>query len=187
MIEQYWNEMFGEFKTGERKFSLPGFPEPLMSPDFENRNIIGSEAPVNSTSFLICGFPPASFDVSINVMPLEEAVEDAAFWNYQKFFVSETVEFMERLLPFLVKHRKPHHFFSVLVNGEVVATAFGGEGDTKCLLFNLKVRNEFQSMGFARLILEGARSHFSDKETFYWTLHPGFTLGAPVVHSMNLL
>lgn len=187
MIEQYWNDMFGEFKTGERQFSIPGFPEPLMSADFENRNILGTRPMENCTSFLLCGFSPASFNVNIRVMPLEEAIKDSAFWSYQRAFVSETVGFMERLLPFLVSLKRPHYFFSVVEDDEVIATAFGGEGNTNCFLFNLKVRDGFENQGYARHLLKGARSHFSGKETFYWTVHPTFTLGASYIEGYHLV
>ena len=90
-------------------------------------------------------------------------------------------------MPFLVENQKPHFYFSFQSDGEIVATAIGGEGKSKCLLFNLNVREEWRNRGIARLILTEARNFFSEKEVFYWTVHPGFTLNAHYVEDYYII
>lgn len=182
MIETYWNEMFGAFKTGDRSFQLPGFPEPLMSPRFGQTNFIGSCPTPAKLSLKLCGFRASRNNlVQIRVDKLASVIGQESFWHHQKNFQPETFPFIQRLLPFLVENRKPHYYFSIQNHMEVIATAIGGEGKSKCLLFNLNVREEYRGKGVARQILTEARNFFSEKETFYWTVHPGFSLGAHYV------
>lgn len=188
MIETYWNEMFGEFKIGERSFHLPGFPESLMSPHFGTRNIIGHFDGPKAQSFKLCGFKPRTTpETIIRIEELETIIENERFWQHQEIVHRESYPFMRRLLPFLVKHQKPHFYFSIEEEGIIKASAIGGEGTSKCLLFNLVVREEFRREGLARKILLGAQNFFSKKETFYWTIHPTFTLGADEVNDYHIV
>lgn len=188
MIESYWNEMFGEFKTGDQSFELPEFPEPLMSPHFGKNNIVGPCMSPAKLCLKLCSFRPSQIDtVIINVEKLEDVIGEDEFWQHQKDFHSDSFSFIRRLLPFLVTNQKPHYYFYIRRDGEIMGTAIGGEGESKCLLFNLNVREEFRGNGVARQILTGARNFFSEKEVFYWTIHPGFTLGADYVEDYYLI
>ena len=189
MIIEYWHEMFGDYYQGEGKFSLPGFSEPLMSPHFGVTNVIGQVEKKNiAQSFKLCSFPPGQYEAThVRVETLSHAIMSRTFWEYQINYHPEAYPFLRRLLPFLVDHQKPHFCFSWIVDDEIVGTALGGEGETKCLLFNLNVRNEFRNQGVARKILQGAQSFFADKSTFYWTLHSNFTLNASLVEDYHLL
>lgn len=188
MIEAYWNEMFGEFKIGERNFQLPGFSEPLMSPQFGTRNIVGDFAGATAQTFKLCGFKPRKNTGSvIKVERLETLIGNNDFWRHQELVHQESYPFMKRLLPFLVKHQKPHFHFSIEEDGVIKASAIGGEGTSKCLLFNLVVGEDFRGEGHARKVLLGAQNFFSRKETFYWTVHPSFTLGADEVNDYHIV
>ncbi len=188
MIEKYWNEMFGEYKTGKRQFALPGLPEPLMSPHFGQKNIIGFCSTPTKLSLKLCGFRASrNSTVTIKAEELENVIRRKSFWQYQSNFHQESFPFMQRLLPFLVQNRKPHFYFSIENEGKIIATAVGGVGKSSCLLFNLNVREEFRGKGVARQLLKETRNFFSDKETFYWTVHPGFTLGADYVEDYHLI
>lgn len=188
MIEAYWNEMYGEFKTGERNFDLPGFPEPLMSPHFGTRNIVGDYSGNKEQSFKLCSFKPRTGpQFGIQAERLENLIDNGSFWDHQKLIHAHSYPFMKRLLPFVIEHQKPHYYFSIEEDGIVKASALAGEGESKCLLFNLVVREQFRGEGLARRILQGAQNFLSQKETFYWTILPSFTLGADEVNDYHIV
>jgi ribosomal protein S18 acetylase RimI-like enzyme len=179
MIEAYWNEMFGEFKVGDREFSLPEFPEPLMSPHFGVRNIVGPAKNPLST-FYLCHFPQVKGEVSLRVESLDAAINKEEFWGFQKSSDAHKYLFMRRLLPFLVENKKPHFHIYQTSNEEIVSSAVVGITPNRAFLFNLYVHESCRKQGLAKLTLDTARA-ISGQETFYWTIHPWFTLGAPEV------
>lgn len=183
MIESYWNEMFGEFKTGERKFLIPGLEEPLMSPDFEKRNMIGAMTGSKRQSYKLCEFIQIKELQRglVKVTDLGGEINSESFWKYQILHSKNDASFLQKLLNFLVIHQKPHFHFYLEQDGEIIASMLAGTGKTKAFFFNLSVRSDFQKKGKARELLLGARSILSDKETFYWTKHQWLTLNADKV------
>ncbi|WP_408096600.1 hypothetical protein ACJVC5_16300 [Peredibacter sp. HCB2-198] len=178
MIETYWDEVFGEFKVGNREFDIPGFPEPLMSVHFGVRNVVGPTNKVFTQSFKLCVFPPASFEIRSKQETLNEAIHSSIFWEYQKQHNSNAVIFIERLLPFLAKLDTPHFHFYLEDQEGIYASAIVGVSKSSCFLFNLSVSERKRNQGVAKTILESIRGTFFDRPAFYWTVHPWFTFDA---------
>lgn len=180
MKEAYWNEMFGEFKVDDRRFRIPGLEEPLMSPDFEKRNLIGNFPGNVSKRYILCeyGRPKETQRGKVQARHLKDEVHSEKFWEYQLRHNRDSFEFLQRLLFFLVAHKKPHFHFYIEREGEVVASTIAGVCQESAFFFNLSVRNDLRQNGLAKNLLLGARSMLSDRETFYWTSHPWLTLNA---------
>lgn len=178
MIETYWNEVFGQFKQDSGKFNIPGLPEPLMSAHFGVQNIIAE--PTSQGSFTLCQFGPATHphEPSVKCESLSLALDNSLFWEFQERLNPGALEFIKRLLPFLVTLKTPHYHFFIESEGRICATVIVGESDCGCFLFNLVVDEKMRGAGLGRSMFKAIQTEFSTKSTFYWTRHPWFTLGA---------
>ena len=189
MIERYWNEMFGEFKIGDQKFLIPGLEEPLMSPDFINRNIVGNYPGAKLQSYKLCEFSKIT-ELQIGQVKsasLCEEIHSERFWEYQMNHNQDAYGFLQKLLTFLVNHQKPHYHFYLENSGEIIASMLTGISNTTAFFFNLSVRSDFRKTGKARELLLGARSMLHDKEAFYWTKHTWLTLNADKVQDYCII
>lgn len=184
MIETYWNEMFGEFKTGERQFSLPGFPEPLMSPHFGVTNIIED----SGSGFKLCLFRPKCSEISPHVKneDLESTLTNLKFWEFQQTHHQEGHAFMQRLLPFLVKNKKPHRHFFMEQDEQLIVSCLVGEVTSSVFMFNAAVHSKRRNKGLMQIVMNSIQGHFYPKATFYWTKHQWFTNGADEVLDYRL-
>ena len=187
MIEKYWNEMYPEFKTGERCFSLPGFPELLMSPDFERTNIIGPTKKNVMSSYLLCYFHNLRNERSSNVKieALESITHSKKFWDFQKHNNSETFSFIQKALPFFLENNKKHVHISIEVEGAIVASSIMGISESCGFLFNTSVIPNFRKRGFSLDILHSAQAYIK-LPVFYWTKYPWLTQGADEVRQYSL-
>jgi len=181
MIEEYWNEVFGEFKEIDGKFNIPGFPEPLMSAHFGVRNIIGSVIPNASLSLKLCTFSPKLTEEAsvVTIRPLREAISSKWFWDFHQNY-NAGYEFSKRLMPFLVNLSNRHYHLYLKDKEGLIASSVIGVSKTSCFAFNLVVRPDQRGQGKGHFITEQTRSAFSDKGLFYWTTHPWFTLDGEV-------
>jgi ribosomal protein S18 acetylase RimI-like enzyme len=180
MIEAYWNEVFGEYKTQTGKFEIPGMPEPLMSAHFGVSNVIGATYKLASQSFTLCVFPPKKHQLKsfIQKQSLYLAIESQNFWVTQQQLNPQAVGFIQKLLPFLAGLSTPHYHFFLESHGEILATAIVGEAECGCFLFNLVVNEKYRKQGLGLQMLRVIQNEFSTKPTFYWTKHAWFTLDA---------
>ncbi len=177
MIEEYWNEVFGQYKTQTGKFEIPGFPEPLMSAHFGVTNIIGSKG--EGSSFYLCEFEAIhSGNISLTAENLKDVGSE--FWSYQKEYNSKVFPFIQRLVPFLNQLSTPHfHLFIKDENG-ICASSIVGAGMSGAFLFNLFVREDRRGQGLAKLMTNETRTFFAGKKCFYWTVHEGFFFDSKV-------
>lgn len=176
MIEQYWNEVFGQYKTPSGKFKIPGFPEPLMSAHFGVTNLIGEG---EGKKFYLCEFEPKNSAVGkINVESLKEV--GIEFWSYQWKYNSTAFPFIQRLVPFLTELKTPHFHLYIRDDKGICASSIAGESKSGVFLFNLFVREDTRGQGLARRMTDESRAYFKNKKCFYWTIHQGFFFNAKV-------
>lgn len=187
MIETYWNEMFGQFKTTERAFSIPGFPEPLMSAKFGLTNIVG-EAEHPKLSFKLCTFSPVKSSIhQAKIEPLSKTLTNKEFWAYQKSHHTEAMPFIQRVLPFLNTLSKDH--WHVFIEGEngIRGSAIVGRGESVSFFFNASVRKDERQNGVCRDLLMACRVVAENRPGFYWTVHPWLTLDADKVENYHII
>lgn len=188
MIETYWNEMFGEFKTGPRSFLIPALPEPLMSPHFGVQNIIGPSHKPPKMSFTLCYFNPVDRLTSkVEVETLSQAIKRKEFWNYQEEHHSSCVHFSQKLFPFLIEHQKDHLHLFTLDNKGMRTSVLIGRGETTAFLFNASVRTDLRNLRLGREMLNDSRNYIGSKQSFYWTRYPWLTLGADLTEDYHLI
>lgn len=177
MIEQYWDEVFVKFKTQTGKFEIPCFPEPLMSAHFGVINVLGSHA--GGKRFWLCEFDTINSRAKhISSEKLQHVGDD--FWRFQAECNSSAFPFIQRLVPFLNLLETPHFHLFLKDEKGIYASTIAGEGKCGVFLFNLIVREDRRGQGIAKLMTNEARSYFSGKKCFYWTIHQGFFLGSKV-------
>lgn len=171
MIEQYWNEVFGQYKTHTGKFEIPGFPEPLMSAHFGVINVIGSHG--TGKKFWLCEFDAVnSGEMNISSEKLNDVGID--FWSFQSKCNSSAFPFIQRLIPFLNQLETPHFHLFMKDEKGICASTIAGESKCGVLFFNLFVREDRRGQGLAKLMTNEARSYFAGKRCFYWTVNQGF-------------
>lgn len=185
MIEEYWNEVFGKYKTDTGEFEIPGFPEPLMSAHFGVRNIIGAHG--DGKKLWICEFDAVSSgDISITVEKLKDVGRD--FWNYQSEYNSGAFPFIRRLVPFLNQLETPHFHLFLKDEKGICASSIAGESSVGVFLLNLFVREDKRGHGLAKLMTNETRKFFAGKKCFYWTIHQGFFFDSKVIdHSVCMV
>ncbi|WPU63550.1 GNAT family N-acetyltransferase [Peredibacter starrii] len=181
MIEQYWNEVFGDFKNPSGKFEIPGFPEPMLSTHFGIRNIIGPTDKPTKQSFKICMFGPLHQQEEATFEELGKAISKGIYWRHQVRHNSEVLPFIKRFLPFVLTLETPHYHFFVRDDENILATAIVGVSESGMFLFNLSVDPDYRKMGLAREIIKKARGAFPEKPLFYWTVHPWLRFDSKVL------
>lgn len=170
MIEQYWNEVFGQFKTQTGKFEIPGFPEPLMSAHFGVTNLIGAG---QGKKFYLCEFEPVNSGVvNISIESLKDVGME--FWSYQWKYNSGAYPFIQRLVPFVNQLEAKHFHIYMKDEKGICASSIAGESKSGVFLFNLFVRDDKRGQGLARKMTDETRAFFKNKKCFYWTVHEGF-------------
>ena len=188
MIRNYWSEMFGEFETTPGKFEIPGFPEPLMSAHFDHRNQVGEKC--EHSPYQLCYFGPLNQKFAssrVRRESLKSAIARDSYWRFQNDNHPESVEFMKRLLPFLVAREKPHDHFFIEEAGELVASGVVGVTSKIVLAFNGAIRKDSRAQGLAREVMKAIRGHYYQHAFFYWTKHQWFTGGAEQVEAYRIL
>lgn len=176
MIERYWREMFGDFEVRTGKFEIPGFPEPLMSPHFGVRNIIGDTQVEAQLSFSLCEFK--EWDSAEVIMgqaerqTLAEATESASFWQLQSTEQAESVAFLQRLLPFLCQRPYRHEHYFVRDEKGLLASVLVGHTPCASFLFNALVRSDARKRGLSKMLHLAIRSQNRGRKVFFWTKHP---------------
>lgn len=181
MIEHYWSEMFGEFEKAPGQFEIPGFPEPLMSAHFGERNRIGERHPRAKLSFHLCEFLPLksqrkNLDFKRELLSL--AIKKSEFWQFQESQGRETAPFMKRLLVFLASRDQTYFHYFIERGGEIVASAIVGQASESALVFNGLVALNHRAQGYARDLFLAIRQDLSEQKLFFWTKHPYLKLGA---------
>lgn len=189
MIETYWNEVFGKYKTQTGKFEIPGMPEPLMSAHFGVNNILGEVPDTALPSFTLCVFEPQKHNLQSQIQKekLKDAILSKEFWETQQQLNSQALGFIQKLLPFLSSLKTPHYHFFLKSEGKIVATTIVGEASCGCFLFNLVVDEKYRKQGLGREMLRVIQHEFSHKMTFYWTKHPWFTANADTTMALTLV
>lgn len=190
MIEQYWEEMFGDFKVGKRQYAVPGFDEPLISADFANRNIVGARGVLDHIlNFKLCLFQAKGIqqETTVKIEALGEAIKNEAFWDLQRTHNESNYSFMQRFLSFLAG--RPHEYFHFYIEqqGRVIASMVGGNAVSGMLFFNASVAREYRKQGLSRELIRGGQSLFYNKPSFFWTSHSWFTLAADEVLNYFIL
>lgn len=176
MIEQYWNEVFGKFKTQTGKFEIPGFPEPLMSAHFGVTNLIGEGS---GKKFYLCEFEALNNGV-VNINSEKLGDVGMEFWSYQWKYNSGAFPFIQRLVPFLNELSTPHFHLYLRDEKGICASSIAGEGKSGVFLFNLFIREDKRGQGLARGMTNETRAYFKNKKCFYWTVHEGFFFDSKV-------
>lgn len=177
MIEEYWNEVFGQYKTHSGKFEIPGFPEPLMSAHFGVTNLIGSHG--SGQNFWLCEFDAInSSDLKISFEKLNDVGID--FWIFHSNCNLSALPFLQRLIPFLSDLETPHFHLFMKDEKGISVSAIAGESKCGVFVFNLFVRQDKRGQGLAKLMTNQVRSLFADKKCFYWTIHRGFFFNSRV-------
>ncbi len=181
MIERYWSEMFGEFEKSPGQFEIPGFPEPLMSAHFGERNKVGEVYPSAKLSFYLCEFLPLkshqkNLDFKRELLSL--AITRSDFWQFQESQGPETAPFMKRLLVFLASRDQTYFHYFIEREGEIVASAIVGQASESALVFNGLVALNHRAQGYARDLFFAIRQDLSQQEVFFWTKHSYLKLGA---------
>lgn len=188
MIEKYWGQMFKTFQVTERSYLIPGFPEKLISADFEKNNLLGDlGSQVAAQSFKLCLFPPVTQKIGMaKVEKLNVAVTRNEFWDYQKLCNLPNYSFMMRFLKFLVEERKEYYHFYFQEQHQIIASVLAGCTPTSVCLLNLSVDPKMRNRGISHELVKCVQEHFS-RPCFYWTKHPWFTLGANEVLDYHLV
>jgi ribosomal protein S18 acetylase RimI-like enzyme len=176
MIEQYWNEVFGKYKTLTGKFEIPGFPEPLMSAHYGVTNLIGEG---EGKKFYLCEFEPVNSDV-VNISSEKLSDVGLEFWSYQWKYNSSAFPFVQRLVPFLTQLNTPHYHLYMKDEKGICASSIIGVGQSTGFLFNLSVREDKRGQGLAKSMTDETRSFVKGKNCFYWTVHEGFFFDSKV-------
>lgn len=189
MIETYWNEVFGRYKTPSGSFEILGMPEPLMSAHFGVRNFVGAPPAEVSQKMTLCVFAPTSHLLKscIERQTLQEAIDRPLFWETQSRLNPQALDFIQRLLPFLSTLSTPHYHYYLTDQEQIIATAIVGVAECGCFLFNLVVDGQFRQLGIGQQMLKVIQNDFSQKKTFYWTQHEWFTSDAEVQTPLSLI
>lgn len=180
MIESYWNEMFQEFKVSEKQFVLPGFPEPLMSPHFGVTNQISESPLADHLIFKLCLFEPRLFDIDtmVKVEDLKLTLFNAKFWDFIHRHHHKSYPFMKKLIPFLIKHEKPHRHFYIEKNNHIIASCLVGETGQSLFGFNAAVAQGLRENGLSQILMKSIQGFYFPRPFFYWTKLMWLTNGA---------
>lgn len=153
----YWKDVFRDFEVTDKKFTIPDFPEPMMSIDF-NKPIEGI--------FIRTFTRP-----EIGVETLSEAIGKEEFWDFMTENYPQALPFLEKLLPFLVQRNATHHHYYMRVNGVLVASQLVGESGDISFFFNGVVHRDFRRKGLLREIIHFAKHRMQTPKAFFWTTH----------------
>jgi hypothetical protein len=185
MIEAYWDEMFGEFKTESEAFVIPDFPEALMSPHFGVKNIVGGiPSPIKLCYFDAIGALKPS---TVQSESLENAVDNSSLWAFIEENNPEAFPFIKRLLPFLLSTSKRYHHFYFSDEKGIAASAIVGVSSESAFIFNVIVRVDLRKKGLFNGLVREIQFAFAEISTFYWTLHPWLTKGSTHVVDYHIV
>lgn len=176
MIERYWREMFGDFEVLPGKFEIPGFAEPLMSPHFGVRNIVGDTQAKTQLSFSLCEFEEWGEEEvvleQVERQTLAEALACPRFWQLQTSEQGDTAPFLKRLLAFLCERPYQHEHYFVSDEKGPMASVLVGHAPCASFLFNALVRSDARRRGLSKRLHFAIRSQNRGRKTFFWTKHP---------------
>jgi hypothetical protein len=190
IVEKYWSTMFREYvirdDDTELLVSLPEFPEPLMSPrfarsetpsDFEYLNIVSEDAQDGFFLHIFKKDETLKEEIHFSIEPLEKAIQREAFWDYQNKNYSDSLPFIQKLLPFLALKGNHHHVY-LGTPDNMTASVIVGETKAINFFFNASIAQEFRGLGLMKMLFNSMIARFEQKQSFYWTIHPWLSLNA---------
>lgn len=151
----YWKEIFGDYEIESGKFSIPDFPEPMMSMDF---NRLPGDVFVRTIK-----------KSRVQKESLMEASQDSRFWEFQRKHYPEAVPFLTKLIPFLLQQSHPHVHYFIDVDDHLVASQLVGFNSRMSFLFNGVVHKDFRNRGLLTEVISAVKNDLKSDKAFYWT------------------